>query len=162
MLQVGDHVVSSSGICKIAEETWQNFSGEDKLYFVLVPLHEKRSKVYVPVEKAEQRLRKAMTNDEAGNLIDSLKSMPEIEIENEKTCEKDYKAATYSGNPVMVARAIKTIYARMQDRIGKGKKVTAVDERYYKAAVHILCSELAYSLGSDENEVEAKLISSLQ
>ena len=54
MLQIGDYVVSASnGVCKIDEEVWQDWSGEKRLYFLLVPIKEKGSKVYIPVEHAE-------------------------------------------------------------------------------------------------------------
>lgn len=162
MFQIGDYVISASnGICKIEEETWQTFSGEKTLYFVLIPLNEKGSKVYMPVENAEQRMRKAMTEGEAKELIGNLRTLPCIEIENSKLCEKEYKSAVYSGDPVMVARAIKTIYLRMQVRLSAGKKVTAVDDRYFKAAMHILHSELAYAIGCKEDEVEGRILEAI-
>lgn len=163
MLQIGDYVVSSSnGICKIEEETWQDWSGEKTLYFVLIPINEKGSKVYIPVKTAEQRVRKAMTESEAWQLISNLKLLPDIVIENQKFCEKEYKTAIYSGDPVMVARAIKTIYSRMRVRTSSGKKATAIDERYFKTAIHILHSELSYALGCKEDEVESKILEAIQ
>lgn len=163
MLQIGDYVVSSSsGICKIEEQIWQNWSGEKKLYFVLIPINEKDSKVYITVEHAERKVRKAMSESEAWELISKLKSLTNIVIENEKLRDKEYRAAIYSGDPVMVARAIKTIYSRMQVRTGSGRKATEVDERYLKKAIHILHSELSYALGCSEDEVESKILEAIK
>ena len=162
MLQIGDYVVSASnGVCKIDEEVWQDWSGEKRLYFLLVPIKEKGSKVYIPVEHAEERIRKAMTEEEARAFMSKLKTIPALTIENEKLCEKEYKAAVYSGDPIKVAKVIKTIYSRRQKRLSSGKKVTAVDDRYFKMAIHVLHSEVAYALGCEENEVESKIISAL-
>ena len=158
MLHIGDYVVSSvNGICKIEEEVERSWSGENRLYFALIPIKEKESKIYIPVENAEQRVRKAMTQEEAREFIGKLKSTQEIPVENEKMCEKEYKAAVYSGDPMQVARVIKTIYLRKQKRTALGKKATVIDDRYYRLAIHILHSELAYALGCNEENVESKI-----
>lgn len=162
MLQVGDCVVSSSkGICLIKEETWENFSGAKKLYFVLIPLQEKDSKIFIPVENAEQKMRKVMTEEEAKEFISKIPLVPELEIENERMREKEYKDAVYSGNPVTIVQVIKSIYVRRQDRLSSGKKVTAVDDRYFKMAIHALHSELAYAIGAKEEDMEDIIISAL-
>lgn len=96
MLQVGDCVVSAAnGICKIKEETWQTFSSEKRQYFVLVPLDEKGAKLYIPVDTADQRIRRVMTKDEANELLESISSLQCMQIENEKFCEKEYKTAVH-------------------------------------------------------------------
>lgn len=162
MLQVGDYVVSSAnGICKIEEEVEQNWSGKKKTYFMLLPVKEKGTKLYIPIDTAEQRIRKAMDYDEAEDFIDSLGSVLELKIENDKLRENEYKQAVYSGEPSRIASVIKTIYVRMQKRLVQGKKTTAIDERYLKTAVHMLHSELAYALGCEEEEVEGIIMESL-
>ena len=163
MFQIGDYVVSSAnGICKIDGEIEQDWSGEKRLYFVLSPIREEGAKVYIPVENADQRVRKAMTRQDAQELINKLKATPELPIENEKFCEKEYKTAIYSQDPLQIVRMIKTIYARKQQRVAQGKKTTTVDDRYFKIAIHTLHSELAYAWDCREEEVEAKIIEAIE
>lgn len=162
MLQVGDYVVSSAnGICKIEEEVEQEWSGAKKSYFMLIPIKEKSARLYIPKETAGERIRKAMDYENAKAFIDSLGNVEELQIENEKSCEKEYKEALYSRQPERIAGAIKTMYLRTKRRNEKGMKSTAVDERYFKTAVHLLHSELAYALGCEEQEVEGIIMKSL-
>ena len=42
---------------------------------------------------------------------------------------------------------IKALYLRRKDRMDQGKKMTDLDERYFKTAEENLYSELALSLG---------------
>ena len=162
MFQIGDCVVSSTnGICNIEDQVWLDLSGEKRMYFLLIPMKDTSSKLYIPVDSAEKRIRKAMTEDEATKLLASLKVIPELEIKNEKFCEKEYKAAVYSGDPVMLAKVIKTIYLRREKRLSSGKKTTVIDDRYFKTAIHVLHSELAYALGSEEDAVEGKIIEAI-
>ena len=48
---------------------------------------------------------------------------------------------------------IKTLYFRKRERTAQGKKVTALDEKYLKAAENELYSELSLILGIPKAEV---------
>lgn len=158
MLQVGDFVVSSTnGVCEIVEEVEQDWTGENMPYFLLLPLDDRDSKIYIPIDKAEQRIRRIMDFDEAKDFICHIDSISRLEIQNERFCEREYKDAIFSGEPVKIAGAIKTIYERIQKRHRQGKKTTAIDDRYFKIAVHLLHSELAYALGCNEDEIEGNI-----
>ena len=54
----------------------------------------------------------------------------------------------------MWIRIIKTIYLRKQKRLEAGRKVTAVDAKYFRLAEDNLYGELAISLGMPRGEVE--------
>lgn len=163
MLQVGDCVVSGvNGVCKIEDEVWENnWSGEKTLYYLLIPVEEKGSKMFIPVEHAEEKVRAVMTKEKAQALLQAFPTLPDLVIENEKFCEKEYKAAVYSGDPYLIAQTVKTIHDRMKKRQNTGKKTTTVDERYYAMAMHILASEMAYVLGCEEEDVEKNINDSI-
>ena len=48
---------------------------------------------------------------------------------------------------------IKALYLRRKDRLEQGKKMTDLDERYFKTAEDNLYSELALSLGMKKDEM---------
>lgn len=161
MFQVGDCVVSASGgICKIVDIVKMDISGtrNEKDCFLLVPIQDENMKLYIPVDVAPQRIRKVMERKEAEELIEEMSSVDELVVENERFREKDYKDAVYSGQPQRIVSVIKNIYARRQERLAQGKKTTVVDDRYFKTAVHILHSELAYAMECKEDEVENIII----
>ena len=162
MYKIGDFVVNTNnGICEITDIVTMNLSGNDKEYFLLVPISEKTAKVYIPVDMAAERIRLTMSETEALDLIHGLKDIPEVYIENEKEREKTYKDALSSRDPKRLISIIKTLYLRKQKRIQDGKKVTAVDERYFKLAENQLHGELAFALHVEKSEVHRIIIENI-
>ena len=154
MFKKGDFVVNTNnGICEISDIVTLNMSGTNKEYFILIPITEQTAKVYIPVDLAQQRIRLAMTKEEACALIKSIPDIDEAYIENEKERERTYKEALNSRNPQKLVGIIKTLYLRRQKRAIAGKKVTAVDERYFKLAENHLHSELAFAMQVDKSEI---------
>lgn len=94
MFEKGSFVVNANnGICEINDIVTMDMSGEKKDYYVLVPIEEKTAKVFLPVDIAEKRIRSVMNEEEAWQLIKSIKSVDEAYVENEKEREKIYKEA---------------------------------------------------------------------
>lgn len=163
MFEKGSFVVNANnGICEINDIVTMDMSGEKKDYYVLVPIEEKTAKVFLPVDIAEKRIRSVMNEEEAWQLIKSIKSVDEAYVENEKEREKIYKEAISSRDPKRLISIIKTLYVRKQERLEAGKKNTAVDERYFKLAENHLHSELAFSLGVNKTEVNEIIISNMK
>lgn len=154
MFKKGNFVVNANnGICEISDIVMMNISGENREYYVLIPIEEKTAKVFLPVDVAEKRIRSAMGKDDAWKLIKEIKAIDEILVENEKERERIYKEAINSRDPKRLISMIKTSYIRRKNRLKDGKKSTAVDERYFKLAENHLHSELAFALGVQKSEV---------
>lgn len=156
MFEIGDYVMkTSNGVCHVDDITQINISGVDKnkLYYVLTPVEGKKSTLYVSVDTASQNIRAALTPDEAKNVLDSIPQISEAWIENDKVREQQYKEAVRSGSPEALIGILKTIYYRKKEREIKGKKNTAVDERYFKQAENLLFAEIAFALGKNKDDV---------
>jgi len=150
----GDYVVKKNdGICKITDIIRIDMGTGEKDYYILVPIDESEAKIYVPVDIAEKRVRYAINKDEAWRIIRGISSVDEAIIENEKEREKLYKEAINSCDPEQLISIIKTLYLRMQKRLEKNKKNTAVDERYFKLAENQLYGELEFALGVPKSEL---------
>lgn len=160
MFEKGSYVVNANnGICEISDIVTMNMSGEDKQYYVLMPLDEKTAKVFLPIDIAEKRIRPVMKKEEAWKLIKEIKAVDGALIENEKEREKIYKEAINSRDPKRLISIMKTLYIRKQQRLEAGKKNTSVDERYFKLAEHNLHNELAFSLGVDKTQIQDIIMS---
>lgn len=83
-------------------------------------------------------------------------------VENEKKREDVFKQALRSCDIREWVRIIKTLYARKQERLARGKKVTASDERFLHAAEENLYGELAVSLGKKKEEIEEYIINRIE
>lgn len=157
MFQVGDVIVSSNnGVCRIEAVGKLNFGGMDKNrdYYTLIPLFESGSTVFVPVDSDKISLRLAITKDDALRLIKEMKELEPIWIQDEKSRESQYKEVLRSCDCTRLIQIIKTIYIRKQKRLGDGKKVTAVDERYFNLAENKLYGEIALALDMTKDEVK--------
>jgi CarD family transcriptional regulator len=153
---IGDYLVKAAdGICRVDNIVHVNLSGVDssKLYYLLVPVEEKKQKIYVPVEGSAVHVRKAMTEEEAWNFIERIPDMEEIPVESEKVREYRYKEAMKSCSPEALIGIIKLTYSRNQMRQRQGKKHTIVDERYFRMAEDTLYSELGVVLNKNKNEI---------
>ena len=156
MFSIGDYVMKTSkGVCHIDDITHLDMAGidKDKLYYVMTPIDGKGSTLYVSVDTAQESIRAAMTKGQAENVIDSIPSIEEAWVENDKLREQCYKDAVRSGSPEALIGIIKNIYARKKLREGQGKKNTAVDERYFKQAEDLLFAEIAFALGKNKDEI---------
>lgn len=165
MFKVGDVVIAGNdGICRIEKETWENWSGEERCYYLLVPNDAAETsgvKIYIPVENADCRLGKVMTKDEAAEFLETIEMISPMHIENERFCEKEYKDMLYRGEQKDRVALLKTLYQRIDRRVSSGKKPTAVDEKYCKLAENMLYSELSYALEQDAAELKRMIKKSI-
>ena len=153
--QIGDCIVKVDvGLCRVSDIVHLNgFGTENKLYYLLLPFSDEKTKIYVPLDRDNTNIRKAVNSDEALKIIKGIPQIKQIHIENEKQREQRYKEAIMSCKPEMWISMIKTMYLRKQSRNMQGKKNTAMDERYFKLAEELLYSELAFALGREKTEI---------
>ena len=156
MYGIGDYVIHRTrGLCRIVDISTLDFDevDKDRLYYFMVPDGSTSSRIYVPVESAEAVFRDPISKEEALKLIDELPYLDDVKIEIEKQRENIYKDAIKDDDCRELFRLIRTTYRRRADRIAHGRKSTAVDERYMKAAEDVLYGELSYSLEIDRKQV---------
>lgn len=157
MFEIGEYVMSTgNGICRIEDITHPEFvtSNSDKMYYLVVPVDEKTSKLYIPTDNAVGKIRGVMKEEEVDSLVNEIPHIEEVWVDNDKQRENAYKQYIASEDPRKLVSIIKSIYNRKQERMSNGKKSTAVDDRYFKLAEHILYSELAFVLGKETDEME--------
>ncbi len=165
MFQKGEKVVcGSKGVCSVEDITTLNISGVDKQreYYILKPLYMAASTVYVPVDTADEAIRRVLTEHEANELIGRIPQIPLITISNEKFLEQEYKNCLRTERCDEWIKIIKTIWIRKQKRLEAGRKITAVDARYLKIAQDCVYGELAVALSMPRESVEEFITSRLE
>jgi len=153
----GEYVVSGNkGVCSVEDVTTLDILGVDKKreYYILKPIYMAGSTVYIPVDAAEESMRRVLSRQEADELISGISNIPLITITNDKLLEQEYRGCMKSNNCKEWIKIIKTIYLRKQKRLEAGRKVTAVDAKYFRMAEDNLYGELAISLGMTRGDVE--------
>ncbi|MBO5158190.1 MAG: CarD family transcriptional regulator [Lachnospiraceae bacterium] len=156
MFQVNDVVIyGHHGVCEITNvgTLKMPMADQEKLYYTLRPVYHKESSVYAPVENRKIVMRSVITKEEAENLIQNIPRIETVWIVNEKAREVQFKEAMQTCDCEELVKIIKTLYLRKQQRLESGKKVTVVDEKYFRQAEDKLYEELAYALGMEKKQV---------
>ncbi|MCD8300844.1 MAG: CarD family transcriptional regulator [Clostridiales bacterium] len=160
MFSKGEYVVyGSKGVCLIQDISHVDIPGVDanRLYYIMQPVQNTRGTVYLPTDNTKAVIRPVMTKDEANEFIDSIPSIAELIVVDEKKREASYKEALKSCSGQAWVSIIKTLRTRQTERLNAGKKITALDERYLKAAEHELYGEMSVSLDIPREDVEGYL-----
>lgn len=156
MHNINDMVLyGTEGICRITDISVRNMHGEDIEYYVLKPVGENNSTIFVPTgsETLTAKMRRIMSAEEIYALI---RTMPDEEIEwieNENMRKQRYKEILADGDRKELVRMIKAIYLHEQERKKIGKKLHLSDEKFLKDAEKLLYEEFAHVLNIKKDEV---------
>ena len=165
MYAKGDYIYEiSNGLCRMEEVMTLEIAGvkKDRLYYRMQPVGSNGSTVFIPVDKSEGMIRRAMTCEEAKSLIAEMPSIETLWISDERTREKIYKEALFSLDYRSWVKIIKTLYLRKLDRRARGQKVTSKDEQYLRLAEDRLYGELSFVLGRRKEDMEGFIIEQLK
>lgn len=157
MFQVNDRIVyGTHGVCMVTAigKLAMSMADKQKQYYTLCPIYQHDAMIYVPVDNHKVNMRSVLSREEAEALIEEIPEIETIWIANEREREVQYKEALLSCDCRELIKIIKTLYQRKKARVRDGKKVAAVDERYFKQAEEQLYGELAYVLEMEREEVE--------
>lgn len=160
MYEIGEMVVyGCQGVYRIEAITHLDMehSNQDRLYYVLVPTGSGTDKIYTPVDNRRITMRRVVTSEEAKALLEEFPSIETLTITNEKEREQQYKTALRSCDFRSWFGIIKTLRLRQETRLSQGKRITALDERYLRAAENEAYSELSLALGVPREQIEEQI-----
>ncbi len=155
---IGDTIIyTGHSVCKITGIRNMTVGYETSPYFVIKPVFEEKSTLYIPVgnKKTEARMRPVLSVDEIYALIRDMPDVHTIWIENENERKELYNRILSGADRSALVTLIITLYLHEQElkEIGKGKKLHASDERFLKDAEEALYDEFAHVLDIDRDDV---------
>lgn len=156
MFNIGDTVIyGTQGICKIEEKIQKELKGKMTEYFVLKPIYETSSTIFLPLENAilMSRMRPILSKDEVLDIIKAIPTSETIWIENENLRKTKYSEIIVRSKPTELIQLIKTLFLHEKKQKQSGRKFHLTDEAFLKDAEKILYSEFAYVLNIEINEV---------
>ena len=155
--KVNDMVMyGTAGVCRITEISEQSFCGRGGRYYILQPVYDNRSTVFVPVdnEALTTKMHRILSAEEIYDLIRDMPDTDTIWTDNEEVRREKYKEILKGGNRRDLIRMIKTLYTRQQALLQNGKKkLRATDERFLKEAERVLHEEFAHVLNIQRDQV---------
>lgn len=164
MVQIHDTILYGSQLCRIEEEVSRDFGGSTARYYVLRPVYNDTSTIYVPMhnEKCLSRMRRVLSAEEIRALI---RSMPEEEkdwVENEAARRDRYREVLASGDRRALIRMIKALHEHQVARQAQGKRLHVSDERFLKEAERALYDEFALVLNIQPEQVLPFILNEIQ
>lgn len=162
MFEVGNYVVyGQNGVCRVEAvgKLEGMLSDRKRMYYTLVPVFEKESRIFTPVDNKKVVLRAVISKEDARHLMDHMDELELLTIVDEKRKEDVYRAALMKCDSKELFRVIKMLYTRKKDRLDNGKKVIASDEKFFHLIENNLFGELAVSLGLDRDEIREFIVS---
>jgi len=157
MFDVGEFVVfGSDGVCQIESVGAIDMEGisKEKLFYTLIPVGKSgNGKIFAPVDGKKVTIRRVVSREEADKLIDDISAIKKLDITDEKKREERYKQVIQHCDLREVVQLIKEINDRRKMRDAIGKKLTAIDERYFIMAENCLYSELSLPLEMEKSQI---------
>jgi CarD family transcriptional regulator len=147
VFQVNDVIVyGTQGVCRITGTEEKVISGKRKTYFILKPVEDNGSTIFVPTdnEVVLGKMRRLLTKEEIHKLIDSMRQDDAVWVENENERKVLYKHILANGEHLELIKMIQAIYAHKKEREAEGKRLHMSDEHFFKEAEQLLYKEFQY------------------
>ncbi len=157
MFKIGDVILyGAQGICEISHIESKQIGKTISDYYVLKPLFNENTAVFVPVENEflTAKMQSVLTKQDADELIKKAPKIEFFETKDENEKREQYKAVLSSGDREKLISVIKTIKAEQSVRRQSGKKLNMIDEQTLRKAELLLYNELAYVLDVTPDEAQ--------
>lgn len=154
--EIGDTVLYGiDGVCKITDIVRKNFKGRMINYYVLHPVFNDRSVLYVPKDNKESvaRMRHALTSRQIKLIFKKTPNRQCKWIENENERKAYFKEILYGGDSKELVKLVKTLYLHQKKQQSLGKKMHMSDEKFFKDAERLLYEECAVAFKITPAEV---------
>lgn len=161
MYSIGEYIsYGNSGVCEVigtSEMAGQAAGGSARICYILQPLHDRSCRIMTPVDNTKVVMRSLLTKEQTRELLADIPEIEPIPNQSARQQELSYQKALYSGDCREWISLIKTLRGRIEMRKEKGKKITATDDRYFRAVTEKLTEEFSVVLGMDADKTKEML-----
>ena len=149
---------AGSGVCIIQEIASMRFGRTRERYYVLKPLHQNTSVIYVPLknEQLVAKMRPILNREELEALAERAESIEPVWDDDVNQRKLIFEELLRSGKCEDLIRIIKTLLGQRTRRQAEGKMLHVSDENYLREAQRLLYDEIAGVLGCTPKEAEAQ------
>ncbi len=142
-------------VCRITEITQKEVDGKMVDYYVLNPVFDSGSKIFVPVNNPilEKKMHRVIREDEAYELIESIPREIEIWLDNPNARKEKYTNIFSVRNRHEIIGIIKALRVHRTLQAEKKRRLHIADERFLKEAEKTMCEELAFALHISPSDV---------
>lgn len=137
-----------SGVCVIQEIISMRVGRTREKYYVLKPVYQNSSLIYVPVENPTlvAKMRPVLSREEVERLIADFNEIPTAWEEDPQARKASFDALLRSNQCRNLIVLIKTLNAHKELRQADGKTLHVADETFLREAKRLLYDEFAGAL----------------
>lgn len=153
---VGEKVLYNvNGVCEITEITEKVFGSTAIKYYVLKPINNGDSTIFVPVnnEKLVGKMKRLMTQSQIDKIISEVSEQQPHWNVDDVTRKEAYKTAISLGNIGDILFLLKSIWIHSVIQNNKGRKLHIMDEMYLREAEKIIREEISTVVGVEQDAV---------
>ena len=147
MFKISDYVCyGATGVCQITETKKERISGVTKEYYVLKPVFNENSAVYVPMDNAAllEKMRPIVSATELKKILANAKDRHDEWIQNDFQRTEYFRETLKNGNRADIIEIIRMLSRRQKELLLRGKHLHVADERTRRDAQIPICSEIAF------------------
>ena len=154
MFNIGDNVMYGRlGVYRIEDIKDENFSGETRSYYVLVPENQKDGTAYIPVDMGEKKLKRVPDEKEAKKVISDALTEDMEWITDNKARHERASEIIKSGDRVALLRLVRLYRTKKAEAESNRRKFFAADEKSLAEAEALIFRELSVALGVSPDDV---------
>lgn len=160
MFEVGNTILyGNEGACLIQDIIEKDFGGTSGEYYVLEPIYQRSSKVFVPLdnEKLLKKMRKMLSTEELMRAIREVPNAPSLWIDDESERKAAYKEILSRAECAELMQLVKTLYNKREELQENGKKMHVSDCKFLKMAEKMVNDECALILRIDPEQVPSHI-----
>lgn len=160
MFSINDTVrYGMTGVCRIVDIEERMVQGQPRRYYVLRPVHDGRSTLFIPTDNADltDKMVAVWSKRQAAALIAELPALTDCWIEDDRQRKAQYRETLLSADRKAVARIVRTLRQRERLLRRSGAKLRVDDARALRDAERLLCDEFSLALNLPADEVSVMI-----
>ena len=164
MFKIGDVVVySATGVCEISDICEKSFGADVLQYYMLTPLMQKTSTVFVPInnEKLTQKMHRVLTKNEFEEAFAIANSQVFVRPDSESERRNKFTEILNSGNRALLIQMVLDLKLYKSQQIQNSRRLHLADERLLSCSQELLFEEIAYVFEIEQDSVQEFLKSKI-
>ncbi len=160
MLNLKEKVVyGTTGVCVVDSIEEKKIGKEVKQYYVLKPVSQATSTVFVPAdsEKLLAKVHPILTEEELNACVDSISSEQDVWVENDADRRVFFSEVISSGDRKKCLLMMRSLYNRRLHLSSIGRRLHISDERAFKEVQRLIFDEFSVVLCLKRDEVDSYL-----
>lgn len=155
-VEIGSHVLyGKMGVCLVQEQKTITMGKESDLYYVLAPISDGRSSVFVPCdnEALVSKMRPLLTREEIDQILSEAEEERVAWIDDRNQRITFYRSVTNGGDRKLLIRLICCLFRKKHEKQEAGKRLSTMDESALQECMRLIDEEFSMVLGIHRTKV---------